>query len=98
MTRETEETEETGETGETGEGSVATEAEASTPVAPAVRVVSGRPTDEELAALIAVLTAATGGGATQAGPSPSRWAAPSTRLRSAYGPSRGGWRASGLPR
>ena len=67
------------------------------PAAPAIRVVSGRPSDEELAALVAVLAAARGGGDAEPEQAGSRWSAPSTRLRSAYGPSRGGWRASGLP-
>jgi hypothetical protein len=64
-----------------------------------IRVVHGSPTDEELAALVVVLTVvgSTSDRSTQrtAG---SRWSAPATRLRTAYGPSRGGWRASGLPR
>jgi len=84
--------------GEAEQAPAATEPEAPALVPPAIRVVSGRPTDEELAALVAVLTAAAGAGGTDAGPVKSRWAAPSTRLRSAYGPRRDGWRASGLPR
>ncbi|MEO3936054.1 acyl-CoA carboxylase epsilon subunit [Dermatophilaceae bacterium Soc4.6] len=66
-------------------------------MAPAIRVVSGWPTDDELAALVAVLTAAASGNEPAPPPVGSRWSSPSGRLRSAYGPSRGGWRASGLP-
>jgi hypothetical protein len=67
------------------------------PEAPTIRV-SGNPTPDELAALVAVLTVL-GGGEPAGGPDLSRsaWSDPSWRL---VGPSRttGGWRASGLPR
>lgn len=65
---------------------------------PVLRVVSGRPTNEELAALVAVLSTVSSGEDAPPAPAPSRWSAPGARLRTAYGPSRGGWRASGLPR
>lgn len=63
---------------------------------PALRIISGSATPEEIAAIVAVL-AATGSGPEVAGASGrvSRWAAPATRLRSDLGR---GWRASALPR
>ena len=73
-------------------------AAATVPEAPVIRVLSGWPTDEDLAALVAVLSAASGGDAVPPPPAPSRWSAPGARLRTAYGPARGAWRASGLPR
>ncbi|WP_295693530.1 acyl-CoA carboxylase epsilon subunit [Lapillicoccus sp.] len=67
--------------------------------APVVRVVAGHPTPEELAALLTVLAAVGGGDAGDVGTTaPSRWSAPSGRLRTAYGPGSGAWRASGMPR
>jgi hypothetical protein len=66
---------------------------------PVVRVVAGHPTPEELAALLTVLAAVGGGDASDVGTvAPSRWSAPSGRLRTAYGPGSGAWRASGMPR
>ena len=65
------------------------------PVPPTIRV-SGSPTPEEVAALVTVLSAL---GDEEPPPEPARsaWSDPSWRL---VGPSRtrGGWRASGLPR
>ncbi|MDQ2757616.1 MAG: acyl-CoA carboxylase subunit epsilon [Actinomycetota bacterium] len=85
-------------TGSSEQAPEATGPEAPAVVIPAIRVVSGWPADDELAALIAVLSAAAASGGTESAERPgSRWSAPSTRLRSAYGPRRGGWRASGLP-
>ena len=66
-------------------------------VPPTIRV-SGNPTPEEVAALVAVLSAVGGGEPAGADDHPrSAWSDPSWRL---VGPSRasGGWRASGLPR
>ena len=69
---------------------------------PVVRVIAGHPTPEELAALLTALAAVGGGDAGDAGDvdaaAPSRWSAPSERLRTAYGPGSGAWRASGMPR
>jgi hypothetical protein len=65
--------------------------------APVLRVVSPHATPEEVAALVAVLSALGGGE-----PAPVRrvpeWSRPARRHRApvAHGP--GGWRASGLPR
>ncbi|MEP6797831.1 MAG: acyl-CoA carboxylase epsilon subunit [Lapillicoccus sp.] len=67
-----------------------------------VRVLRGQPTPEDLAALLVVLAAAGGGGTGDAHAHDeavsSRWSAPGTRLRTAYGPGRASWRASGMPR
>lgn len=67
---------------------------------PALRVISGDATDEEIAALIAVFAAATSAGEVDDAPQAVRqWAAPARLHRPAVhpGPS-GSWWASGLPR
>jgi acyl-CoA carboxylase epsilon subunit len=65
---------------------------------PLIRVVSGQPSAEELAAVVAVLAAA--GGA--ASPPPrarlSLWAARERGLRGPIHPGPGAWRATYLPR
>jgi Acyl-CoA carboxylase epsilon subunit len=65
-------------------------------VRPLLRVVRGNPSPEELAALIAVVSAR--GAAVEEPPPPARslWAAPS--LRQPLHPGPGAWRASALPR
>jgi Acyl-CoA carboxylase epsilon subunit len=63
---------------------------------PALRVVRGTPTAEELAALVGVLFSRRMAAAGPASPTPSRWRAsalPSVPMRA--GP--GAWRASALP-
>ncbi|MFW6204053.1 MAG: acyl-CoA carboxylase subunit epsilon [Actinomycetota bacterium] len=66
---------------------------------PPVRVVKGDPTPEELAALVAVISAKAaeaGGAETER---PSTWAAYWRTVRTApLRPGPGAWRASGLPR
>ncbi|MCA1671235.1 MAG: acyl-CoA carboxylase subunit epsilon [Actinobacteria bacterium] len=64
-----------------------------------LRIVRGTPSDEELAALTAVLAGVFSRGVA-ATPSPRRsaWAAPATRLRTPLPPGPGAWRASALPR
>ncbi len=65
--------------------------------APTLRVVRGEPDDAELAALLAVLAARSGGTPPPA-PPPSPWR---DRGRSLHAPAHhgpGAWRASGLPR
>ncbi len=67
------------------------------PGRPTLRIVRGDPTPEELAALVTVLAAATGGeqpagSATAA----SQWAPPPRLLRPAVAPT--GWWESSLPR
>ena len=49
--------------------------------APHIEVLKGQPTDEELAALIAVLGRAAGGGGEAAPPARSRWGLPVDKLR-----------------
>jgi hypothetical protein len=63
-------------------------------------VIRGEATDEEVAALVAVVQglAAAAGTAAPPAPRPSSWAAPARRLRAAHHPGPGAWRASGLPR
>ncbi len=62
-------------------------------VEPALRVVRGTPTPEELAALVVVLAAR----AAAAGPAPGRprrWSDPSRGLRSGVRPGPGAWSAA----
>lgn len=64
-----------------------------------VSVVSGNPTDEELAALVALLSArsaATAAAASQRRTA-SEWAAPRYRMRAAVRRRPDGWRFSALP-
>jgi hypothetical protein len=71
------------------------------PERPPLRLVRGTATPEELAALVAVLSAASadsaGGTATGRRP-PSGWASPAQGLRRPLAPGQGAWRASALPR
>jgi predicted RNase H-like nuclease (RuvC/YqgF family) len=68
------------------------------PDAPPLRLVRGRATPEELAALVAVLAAA-GGGTEPRRPAPvSLWADRARLTRPPLSPGPGGWRASALPR
>ena len=64
---------------------------------PALRIVRGDPTPEELAALVTVLAAASGGepAGGQAAPV-SQWAPPPRLMRPAVAPT--GWWESSLPR
>ena len=48
---------------------------------PYIQVLKGEPTDEELAALIAVLGSAAGGGGEAAPPEHNRWGLPVDKLR-----------------
>jgi hypothetical protein len=61
---------------------------------PALRIVRGDATPEELAALVAVLARRPTAAAAVAAPA-SRWASRSAAMR---GPLGGPWRSSGLPR
>ena len=63
-----------------------------------LQVVRGEPTAEELAALVTVLAARTGGAPAPDPVPASRWADPHRLVRGSAPPARGGWRASGLPR
>ena len=66
---------------------------------PHLRVVKGDPSDEELAALVAVLQAAASvGNAAPARKPVSEWAAPHRKLRTTFPSGPSGWRASAMPR
>ena len=64
---------------------------------PVLRVVSGNPSDEEIAAILAVVSAR---GRRAAKPTPhfSLWARKSRQVRPAQRPGYGAWRASTMPR
>jgi hypothetical protein len=63
---------------------------------PLLRVVRGEPTDEQLAALVAVVAARAAAAPPAAAPTaPSLWGRPA--LRAPLHPGPGAWRASGLP-
>lgn len=64
---------------------------------PALRVVRGDATPEELAALVAVLSAASGGEPEPPRP-PSRWTSRPHGPRGPLHPGPGAWRASAFPR
>ena len=69
---------------------------------PPLMLIRGDATEEEVAALMAVLQSLSAAAATSAGgpataPVPG-WAAPARRLRVTYPAGPGAWRASGLPR
>ena len=67
------------------------------PAAPLLRVVSGDPTPEELAALVAVVASL--GSAAAAPPRRTpEWQAHHRAVRATYAHGPGGWRSSGLPR
>jgi hypothetical protein len=62
-----------------------------------LRVVSGSPTPEELAAVIAIVTSH-GATSTSEKPTWSLWARKSRQVRPAQRPGFGAWRASMMPR
>lgn len=65
---------------------------------PLLRVVKGEPSPEELAALVAVVTArASAGGAVET-PHFSLWARKARQIRPPLRPGFGAWRASTMPR
>lgn len=64
---------------------------------PVLRVVNPDATDEEIAAIVAVL-AGIGGGAVPEKKARPEWSAHHRKLRSSLPHGRGAWRASGLPR
>lgn len=64
---------------------------------PQLRVVSGNPTDEELAAIIAVVSAASASPAEE-NPVRSEWASPVWQMRHQLEHGVGGWRHSGFAR
>lgn len=82
---------------ETQDAPVAPEQGAPVPATPVLRVVSPDATPEEVAALVAVLSAM-GGGESPAPRRRPQWSAPERLVRHTppHGP--GGWRSSALPR
>jgi Acyl-CoA carboxylase epsilon subunit len=64
---------------------------------PALSVVRGAPTPEELAAVVVALAARGGQPAPAPRPRRSEWAAKSRQMRPALTAGPGAWRASGLP-
>jgi hypothetical protein len=72
----------------------------SVPRRPTLRIVKGDPTPEEVAALVAVLSARAAATAAQEEPTPRRseWAGHERRMRRPVHPSPHGWRASAFPR
>ncbi|WP_343573757.1 acyl-CoA carboxylase subunit epsilon [Mycobacterium sp.] len=57
------------------------EQQAPQPPAPAIQVLKGNPTHDEVAALITVLAGTSGGGGTPGEPEFSRWGLPVDKLR-----------------
>ena len=66
------------------------------PARPLLTVVRGEPTPEQLAALIAVVSARGGSAEPEQASAPSLWSRPA--LRGPLHPGPGAWRASALPR
>jgi hypothetical protein len=66
--------------------------------APLLCILTPGATDEEVAALVAVVSAMAAGGAEErtGGPTPV-WSAPARRVRTTLRHGSGAWRASGLP-
>jgi acyl-CoA carboxylase epsilon subunit len=64
---------------------------------PVLRIVSGDATAEEVAALVAVLSALQTTAAPAPRPTPA-WSAPHRKVRTTLPHGRGGWRSSALPR
>ena len=65
------------------------------PARPALRIVRGDPSAEELAALTAVVAAAAqAGGEPESAPVRGRWSDPAHSLRRPLHPGVGGWRGS----
>ena len=67
------------------------------PSGPRIEVL-GDASPEQVEALVAILSGLGGGEEEQPAGPPSRWNDRARLVRSAVHPSRGGWRASGLPR
>jgi hypothetical protein len=65
-----------------------------TPTSPPLRLVRGDASHEEIAALLAVLSAASGGEAKPATRHTSQWSARDRAVRRALTPGAGAWRAS----
>ena len=65
---------------------------------PLLRVVSGDPTDEELAIVIALVSARAGATRPSEPRRLSLWASKGRQTRPSVGPGFGSWRASSMPR
>lgn len=65
---------------------------------PLLRVVKGDPTDEELAALVAVVAARASAAAAPSAVRRSAWADPGRRLHGSLAVGPDGWRRSAYPR
>ncbi|HEV7172470.1 acyl-CoA carboxylase epsilon subunit [Pedococcus sp.] len=65
---------------------------------PPLRLVRGDASPEEVAALVAVLSAASGGEPEAPPRHTSQWASRERAVRQPVSPARGGWRASAFPR
>ncbi|GAB3306034.1 acyl-CoA carboxylase subunit epsilon [Hymenobacter humi] len=75
------------------------ESEEEAPARPVLRIVRGDPSPEEVAALTAVLAAASGGGGAPSDTGPrSVWTERSALVRRPLHPGPGAWQASALPR
>jgi len=61
-------------------------------------LIKGDATPEEIAAVVAVLQAASAGGVADAPAPKSEWAAHHRKVRATHPHGPGGWRASALPR
>lgn len=64
---------------------------------PLLRIITPGATDEEVAALVAVVAAMAAAGETAPKQPVSEWSALHRRLRAEHRPGPGGWRSSGLP-
>jgi hypothetical protein len=67
------------------------------PTQPFLRVVKGDPTEEEVAALVAVLASMGGTAEPERRPAPA-WSAHHRKVRVTHPHGPGGWRSSALPR
>jgi hypothetical protein len=74
-------TSETNGQGPVGDDEPAAGQHTATPDAPQIQILKGRPTDAEMAALVAVLGSAVGGGGEPSPPVFSQWGLPVDKLR-----------------
>ncbi|HWG93651.1 MAG TPA: acyl-CoA carboxylase subunit epsilon [Mycobacteriales bacterium] len=74
-----------------------TDAAAAEPARPLLRVVRGNPSPEELAALLAVVTARSSAAPAAVPSPPSAWRSRAALVRRPVHAGPGAWRASGLP-
>jgi hypothetical protein len=72
------------------------ETSAEAPARPVLRIVRGEPSPEELAALVAVLSARSGGGAAEPESRRSAWGRPGTGMQGHLATHPGAWKESGF--